>query len=187
VELLDTHQEIQDRPGARSMDEFRDLIEFQDVCFNYIDQNGETRVLRDININANRDQVIAIVGSSGSGKTTLVGLLPRFYDPTSGCVRIDGTDIREFTQNSLRKQIAMVTQETFLFNDIVRTILPTAISMPLKNKYSGVPAALRIFIINSDEARYADRRGQRLSEASVNGSQLRAPLKCLVILMKPPR
>jgi subfamily B ATP-binding cassette protein MsbA len=90
------------------------------VCFNYADQNGETRVLHDINIKAYRNQVIAIVGSSGSGKTTLVGLIPRFYDPTSGSVRIDGIDIREYTQSSLRSQIAMVTQETFLFNDTVR-------------------------------------------------------------------
>jgi subfamily B ATP-binding cassette protein MsbA len=120
VELLDTHQEIQDRPGARSMDGFRDAIDFQNVCFHYADQNGETRVLRDINLKAHRNQVIAIVGSSGSGKTTLVGLIPRFYDPTSGAVRIDGVDVREYTQRSLRSHIAMVTQETFLFNDTVR-------------------------------------------------------------------
>jgi subfamily B ATP-binding cassette protein MsbA len=65
-------------------------------------------------------EVIALVGSSGSGKTTLVGLIPRFYDPTSGSVLIDGTDIREYTQRSLRGQIAIVTQETFLFNDTIR-------------------------------------------------------------------
>lgn len=120
VELLDTHQEIQDRPGARTMEQFRGSIEFENVCFNYADQSGETHVLRDINVRATRNQVIAIVGSSGSGKTTLVGLIPRFYDPTSGFVRIDGMDIREYTQSSLRRHIAMVTQETFLFNDTVR-------------------------------------------------------------------
>ena len=120
VELLDTHREIQDRPEARSLEGFRNFVEFDNVSFDYVDQNGETHVLRDINIKADRNQVIAIVGSSGSGKTTLVGLIPRFYDPTSGSIRIDGTDIREFTQASLRSQIAMVTQETFLFNDTVR-------------------------------------------------------------------
>jgi subfamily B ATP-binding cassette protein MsbA len=120
VELLDTHQELQDRPGARNIDGFHNSIEFQNVCFDYIDQNGETHVLRDINIRASRNQIIAIVGSSGSGKTTLVGLIPRFYDPTSGAVLIDGVDIREYTQSSLRNHIAMVTQETFLFNDTVR-------------------------------------------------------------------
>jgi subfamily B ATP-binding cassette protein MsbA len=120
IELLDTHREIQDQPDARTMDGFHESIEFQNVYFDYVDQNGETHVLRDINIKANRNQVIAIVGSSGSGKTTLVGLIPRFYDPTSGTIRIDGTDIREYTQSSLRNRIAMVTQETFLFNDTVR-------------------------------------------------------------------
>jgi ATP-binding cassette, subfamily B, bacterial MsbA len=121
VELLETHQEIQDRPNARVIEKFHDSIEFQDVCFDYVDQNGETRVLRDINLKVRRNQIIAIVGSSGSGKTTLVGLIPRFYDPTSGLIKIDGTDIREFSQSSLRSHIAMVTQETFLFNDTVRS------------------------------------------------------------------
>ncbi len=120
VELLDEHREIQDKPGAQTLDGLRESIEFRGVCFDYVDQNGETQVLRDINLKVNRDQVIALVGSSGAGKTTLVGLIPRFYDTTSGSILIDGTDIREFTQSSLRQQIAIVTQETFLFNDTVR-------------------------------------------------------------------
>jgi subfamily B ATP-binding cassette protein MsbA len=120
VELLDTHREVQDKPRARSLDGFRDAVEFENVFFDYADQNGETHVLSDINLKASRNQVVAIVGSSGSGKTTLVGLIPRFYDPTSGVVRIDGADVREYTQGSLRSQIAIVTQETFLFNDTVR-------------------------------------------------------------------
>lgn len=120
VELLDEHREIQDRPGARTLDGLRESIEFKDVCFDYVDQNGETQVLRDINLKVSRNQVIALVGSSGAGKTTLVGLIPRFYDTTSGSILIDGTDIREYTQSSLRHQIAIVTQETFLFNDTVR-------------------------------------------------------------------
>ena len=67
-----------------------------------------------------RGEILAIVGSSGAGKTTLVNLLPRFLDPTEGAVRIDGTDVRDVTLTSLRSQIAIVTQETFLFNDTVR-------------------------------------------------------------------
>jgi subfamily B ATP-binding cassette protein MsbA len=120
VELLEAHLEIKDRTDARTLEGVRDSIEFRNVCFDYVDQNGETRVLRDINLKVKRNQVIALVGSSGSGKTTLVGLIPRFYDPTSGSVLIDGTDIREYSQSSLRSQIAIVTQETFLFNDTVR-------------------------------------------------------------------
>jgi ATP-binding cassette, subfamily B, bacterial MsbA len=120
VELLDEHREIQDLPGARTLDGIRETIEFRNVCFDYVDQSGKTRVLQNINLKVNRNQIIAFVGSSGAGKTTLVGLIPRFYDPASGAILIDGTDIREYTQGSLRHQIAIVTQETFLFNDTVR-------------------------------------------------------------------
>lgn len=120
MELLDAHLEIKDRPDARTLDGVRDSIEFKNVCFDYVDRDGETRVLRDINLKVERNRVIALVGSSGSGKTTLVGLIPRFYDPTAGSILIDGTDIREYSQSSLRSQIAIVTQETFLFNDTVR-------------------------------------------------------------------
>lgn len=118
-DLLHTHYEIQDKPDAGILDGVRDTIEFRNVSFNYLDQDGATEVLRDINLTAKRNRVIAIVGSSGAGKSTLVDLIPRFYDPTSGSVLIDGTDIREYSQDSLRRRIAMVTQETFLFNDTV--------------------------------------------------------------------
>jgi subfamily B ATP-binding cassette protein MsbA len=121
VDLLDEHREIEDCPDARTLEGVFESIELRNVCFDYQDQqHTETPVLRDINLKVHRNQVIALVGSSGSGKTTLVGLIPRFYDPTSGSILIDGIDIREYTNNSLRKQIAIVTQETFLFNDTVR-------------------------------------------------------------------
>jgi ATP-binding cassette, subfamily B, bacterial MsbA len=120
VGLLEEHMEIQDRPEAQLLDRMPESIEFRNVSFDYVDQNGETRVLRDINLTVKRNQVVALVGSSGSGKTTLVGLIPRFHDPTAGTILFDGVDIREFTQSSLRKNIAIVTQETFLFNETVR-------------------------------------------------------------------
>ena len=120
MELLNTDFAVRDRPGARRLEGIRDVISFKDVEFSYADQSrDEAPVLCDINLEVRRNQVVALAGSSGSGKTTLVGLLPRFYDPTRGGVFIDGTDIREFTQESLRRQIAIVTQETFLFNDTV--------------------------------------------------------------------
>ena len=119
-DLLQTHYEIQDRPDARILEGIRDSIEFRDVSFNYKDQNGTTEVLDDINLKIRKNQVIAIVGSSGAGKSTLVDLIPRFYDPTFGSVLIDEKDIRDYNQDSLRRQIAIVTQETFLFNDTVR-------------------------------------------------------------------
>lgn len=167
VELLETHREIQDKPGARSMDGFRDSVEFQDVCFDYSDQNGEIRVLRNINLKAKRNQIVAVVGSSGSGKTTLVGLIPRFYDPTSGVVRIDGVDIREFAQHSLRSRIAIVTQETFLFNDTVRNNIAYGnINASEERIFEAARAALADDFITKLPMKYdtlIGERGQRLS------------------------
>ncbi len=120
AELFETHIEIQDRPGARSLAGVYKSIEFRSVDFDYRDSSGEFLVLKDINVRVYPKQVVALVGSSGSGKTTLVGLLPRFYDATAGSILIDQVDIREYTQESLRRQIAIVTQETFLFNDTIR-------------------------------------------------------------------
>jgi ATP-binding cassette, subfamily B, bacterial MsbA len=120
AELFDTHIEIKDHPDARKLEGISERIEFRDVCFDYCDSASPDPVLHHISLRVNRKQVIALVGSSGSGKSTLVGLIPRFYDPTSGCIQIDSTDIRQFTQASLRSQIAVVTQETFLFNDTIR-------------------------------------------------------------------
>ena len=76
--------------------------------------------MEDINLKVDKNRVIALVGSSGAGKSTLVGLIPRFYDVSSGNILFDGIDIREYTQQSLRSMIAVVTQETFLFNDTIR-------------------------------------------------------------------
>jgi subfamily B ATP-binding cassette protein MsbA len=120
LELLDTQMKIEDQPGAIPLKGIRDSIEYRNVSFDYEDQNGKTEVLRDINLELKRNRVIAVVGSSGSGKTTLANLIPRFFDPTIGAVLIDGVDIRKYTQNSLMNHIAIVNQDTFLFNDTVR-------------------------------------------------------------------
>jgi ATP-binding cassette, subfamily B, bacterial MsbA len=120
MEIFDTHIEIQDRPDARALGELKETIEFRNVHFQYRDASGGTRVLDDINLTAHKRQVVALVGSSGSGKSTLVSLIPRFYDVASGAVLIDGVDVRHFTQASLRGAIAIVGQDTFLFNDTVR-------------------------------------------------------------------
>jgi subfamily B ATP-binding cassette protein MsbA len=119
-ELLDTHIEIQDRPAARILPGVHESIAFRKVYFNYSDSTGQSRILENINLCVNRGQVVALVGSSGAGKSTLVSLIPRLYDISEGAIEIDGVDIREFTQRSLRQNIAVVTQETFLFNDSIR-------------------------------------------------------------------
>jgi len=114
---LDRREEILEQPGAKSLPPFSGLIEFQNVNFSY--ENGSAVVLQNINVAAHRGEIIAFVGSSGAGKTTLVNLLPRFYEITSGSIRIDGTDIRQVSIRSLRSQIAVVTQENILFHDTV--------------------------------------------------------------------
>jgi subfamily B ATP-binding cassette protein MsbA len=114
---LDQQEEKSERPGAAPLPPFAREIEFDDVTFAY---GAEAAViLQNIRLRARRGEVIALVGSSGAGKTTLVNLIPRFYELTSGRIRIDGVDIREVTIKSLREQIAMVTQENILFHDTV--------------------------------------------------------------------
>ncbi|MGC1483032.1 MAG: ABC transporter ATP-binding protein [Candidatus Acidiferrum sp.] len=115
ISYLDLPEEVADAPGARILSAFQGEIAYKNVGFAY-DSNP---VLRGISFEAHRGQVIALVGSSGAGKTTLVNLLPRFYELTSGSVRIDGMDTREVTIRSLREQIAVVTQENILFHDTV--------------------------------------------------------------------
>ncbi|MBW7908447.1 MAG: ATP-binding cassette domain-containing protein [Kiritimatiellae bacterium] len=114
-ELLDHPIQVKERVGARPLTETIARVTFDGVSFAY----DERPVLRDIAFEARRGACVAFVGGSGSGKTTLVSLLPRFYDVTNGRVLINGTDIRDFTIESLRKQIGLVTQETILFNDTV--------------------------------------------------------------------
>jgi ATP-binding cassette, subfamily B, bacterial MsbA len=118
-ELLESRTEVVDEPGAVPFPDFQNEIRFVDVSFGY---RSQTRipVLRNIELTIRAGEVVALVGPSGAGKTTLASLIPRFYDPTEGRIMIDGVDIRGVTQHSLRRQIAIVTQDTFLFNDTVR-------------------------------------------------------------------
>jgi subfamily B ATP-binding cassette protein MsbA len=114
---LDLQEERSEQPGARPLSPFTREIEFDDVSFSY--SRDAAVILQDIRLRARRGEVIALVGTSGAGKTTLVNLLPRFYELTSGSIRIDGVDISGVTIKSLREQIAMVTQENILFHDTV--------------------------------------------------------------------
>jgi subfamily B ATP-binding cassette protein MsbA len=119
LEVLDHHEEVSEAADALVLPRMREGIEYREVGFRYADGHGE--VLRNVTFRARPGEVVAIVGTSGSGKTTLVNLLPRFYDVTEGAVLIDGVDVRRATLTSLRAQIGLVTQETVLFNDTVRS------------------------------------------------------------------
>jgi len=114
--VIDRQPEIES-PGAYDIEPLRDKIEFRDVVFTY--PGAEKPVLKGINLTVQAGHNVAIVGHNGSGKTTLANLIPRLYDPDSGCILIDGRDIRDATLFSLRQQIGMVTQDVVTFNDTV--------------------------------------------------------------------
>lgn len=115
-ELLDTEAEIQEDRNAIPLPPFSKEIEFKEVTFKY----DSVPVLKSISLHVKAGETLAIVGMSGAGKTSLINLLPRFYDVDKGQILIDGIDIRKVTLKSLRDQIALVTQQTILFNDTVR-------------------------------------------------------------------
>jgi len=117
-EVMDEHATIQEKPGAGELPVLKKQIELRHVSFGYA--NESRSVLRDVSLKIQAGTMVALVGESGGGKSTLTKLLPRFHDPSDGAVLWDGTDIRDTTIPSLRKQIALVTQETVLFNDTVR-------------------------------------------------------------------
>jgi subfamily B ATP-binding cassette protein MsbA len=119
-DFLDAQDEVREKAGALKMPPFHQGIRFERVYFSYKEAENHREVLHDINLSVAPGEVVAIVGSSGSGKTTLVHLLPRFFDATHGKLLVDGHDVRDLTVASLRSEIAIVTQDTILFNDTVR-------------------------------------------------------------------
>ena len=116
-EYYDMKPEIEDRPDARELRNARGEVRFEGVDFSY---DGERRILKDISFELKSGDCIAIVGPSGSGKSTIVNLIPRLWDVTAGRVTFDGEDVRNWTLQSLREEIGVVTQETYLFNGSIR-------------------------------------------------------------------
>jgi ABC-type multidrug transport system fused ATPase/permease subunit len=149
-ELLDEMPEIQDAPGATSLGRIEGRVAFDDVHFRYGDDDD---VLHDIDFQIAPGQVVALVGPSGAGKTSIANLLCRFYDPTNGRVLVDGYDIRQVEIRSLRRQVAVVLQDTFLFNASVR-----------ENVSYGKPDASEEEILAAAKTAYAHEFIQQLPE-----------------------
>ena len=162
--FLDLSEEVMETPGAKALPRFAKSVEFADASFAYDDG---VPILKGINLVVRAGTVVAIVGSSGAGKTTLVNLLPRFYAATSGSVRIDGYNVSDVTLRSLREQMAIVTQETILFNDTIwNNLCYGRPQMPEAKVIAAAQAALaHDFIMQMPQGYRAmiGDRGQRLS------------------------
>jgi ATP-binding cassette subfamily B protein len=139
-EVLDRADDVVDAPDAKEIDETSGALGFQNVAFSY---GSERPVLLDIDLSISPNQIVALVGGPGAGKSTLLSLVPRFYDPNSGTVTLDGHDLRAITKKSLRAKIAIVLQDTLLFSTTIR-----------ENIAYGRPGA------TDDEIRDAARRAQ---------------------------
>lgn len=188
--ILNTQSNITEQPDPQPISDFREGIEYRDVCFAY---REDVPVLRHINLSIRKGQMVALVGQSGSGKTTLADLLPRFYDPISGAITIDGTDIRNVSTYDLRALMGNVNQEAILFNDTFYNNITFGVdtTQPAPNGQTwqqAVEAAARIanaheFIMATPEGygTYIGDRGSRLS-----GGQRQRISIARAILKNPP-
>lgn len=115
--IIDAKSEVEDKPEAKELKAFEDKIEFRGVGFSY---DGQRQVLCDISLDVRKGETVALVGPSGGGKSTLSELVPRFYDPAVGEIFIDGKSLKDYTQESVRERMGIVSQDTVLFNDTIR-------------------------------------------------------------------
>jgi ATP-binding cassette, subfamily B, bacterial MsbA len=161
-EIIDRQPEIQEKPEATNLGKVEGVIEFKNVSFKYEDK----MVLKNINLRIEKNEVLAIVGESGVGKTTLVNLIPRFYDVTLGSIEVDGVDIRDATLNSLRSNIALVTQDVILFNDTIKNNICYGQDQDLERLEQVSQMAYALDFITKLPKQYdasAGERGTRLS------------------------
>jgi subfamily B ATP-binding cassette protein MsbA len=180
-EVLDTKPNITNAANAVVLGEFKEAIAFRDVCFRY----NEEMVLADVNISFRKGEVVAIVGPSGSGKSTLVDLIPRFYDPVSGSITIDGHDLRSVDLRSLRDKIGIVTQETILFNDTVRNNIAYGLeNCPLESVVTAAKAANADGFIREMPKEYDSVIGER--GVKISGGERQRLALARAILKNPP-
>uniref|UniRef100_Q02CW5 ABC transporter related n=1 Tax=Solibacter usitatus (strain Ellin6076) TaxID=234267 RepID=Q02CW5_SOLUE len=149
-EVMDTESDVKDLPGARPAPPLQGAVQFEHVSFRYPDSGP---ILRDVSFRIEPGQVAALVGPTGAGKTTIASLIPRFYDPTDGVVRVDGLDVRSLQQKTLRRQISFVLQETLLFHGTVWA-----------NIAYGKPDATRTEIIRASQIANANEFVEKLPQ-----------------------
>lgn len=182
-EFIDEPYELTDKPNAIKADQIRGEVEFQNVSFQY--EKEKENILHDVSLKVNRGDTVALVGISGGGKSTLVSLIPRFYDVTSGRLLIDGTDIRDYEARSLRNQVGMVLQDTFLFSETIRENI--AIGKPdatLEEIMKAAKAANAHEFIMSFPEGYETRVGER--GVKLSGGQKQRISIARVFLKNPP-
>lgn len=175
--VLDTVPEIQDRPGALDLPPIEGHVQFEHVSFAY---NGDDYVLKDINLDANPGETVALVGHTGAGKTSLINILCRFYDVTEGRILIDGRDIRDVTQKSLRSQTGLVLQEPFLFSGTIRENLMYGNSEATEEQMLEVTKALGLQFIQELPEGYDTQVQERGSRLSLGQRQLISFARALI-------
>ncbi len=180
-EVLEAPITVQEPVSPIELKEFQDSIEFRNVTFGY----NDVTILDNINLKIKKGTTVALVGSSGAGKSTLADLIPRFHDVTSGELLIDGKNIREYSLNSLRSQMGIVTQEPILFNDTIASNIALGTRDP---KLSDIEAAAKVanahlFILNKED-QYETNIGDRGSKLS-GGERQRVTI-ARAVLKNPP-
>ncbi len=179
--IIDTENEVVDKPDAVKLATFKNQIEFRDTSFAY----NTAEVLKNISFTIPKGKMVAIVGQSGAGKSTTADLLCRFYDPQGGGVFIDGSDIRDYTLESLRKQMGIVTQEAILFNDTVFNNIAFGIENADEKDviFAAKVANAHEFIVEMEEG-YQTNIGDRGSRLS--GGQRQRISIARAVLKNPP-
>ncbi|WP_316762733.1 ABC transporter ATP-binding protein [Pedobacter aquatilis] len=181
LELIDTKPELTNKENAENLSKFSNALVFENVVFSY----GEKQVLKNINLNIQKGQTVALVGPSGGGKSTLMDLIPRFHDPKSGTIKIDGYDYKDLTVESIRSQMGTVNQESFLFNDTIFNNI--AFAKPDASEAEVIAAAkianAHEFIQNTEDGyqTFVGDRGNRLS-----GGQRQRVCIARAVLANPP-
>jgi ATP-binding cassette, subfamily B, bacterial len=177
--ILDVQEHLGDSPNAREVFEIQGRVTFEDVHFSY--EHGHRQLINGITLDVQPGETIAIVGPSGSGKTTMMALLMRFYDPRKGVIRIDGQDLRDLKQSSVRRHIGVVLQDPLLFNDSIRNNIaygrPDASMAEIETAARAANA--HDFIVNLPD-KYDTEVGERGSRLSVGERQRMTIARALI-------